>query len=160
MILAVFLLFLFSCSEPQRVEKSNESVDVKELFKRRGCTNCHDLSRPLVGPSFLDIAKRYSSADKEGLLKSLLEGSCGRWKARMECMPPQRLEREEAERMVEWILHLKTKKLSLPSSKVIDRRTISKVMETYKNLGGMSLGLAFLITCTQRVKSISMVKAM
>jgi len=116
MILVVFLLFLFSCSEPQRVEKSNESVDVKELFKRRGCTNCHDLSRPLVGPSFLDIAKRYSSADSEGLLKSLLEGSCGRWKARMECMPPQRLEREEAERMVEWILHLKTKKLSLPSS--------------------------------------------
>ncbi|QSR89549.1 hypothetical protein IT6_04560 [Methylacidiphilum caldifontis] len=83
-------------------------ISAKELFRLRGCTDCHDTKRFLVGPSFYDIAQRYEK--KEVLVKSVLEGSCGKWKTKWECMPPQRVEKEEAERMVEWILNLRTTK--------------------------------------------------
>ncbi|MEZ0361843.1 MAG: c-type cytochrome [Hydrogenobacter sp.] len=113
-LLLVFLLAL-SC---QKVEKKqNSEIYTKELFKLRGCTNCHDTKRPLVGPSFEDIAQRYGGEEnKEVLVKSIMEGSCNKWGVRYRCMPPQRVEKEEAERMVDWILHLKTTKPPISSS--------------------------------------------
>ncbi|MFN3599197.1 MAG: c-type cytochrome [Aquificaceae bacterium] len=99
------MLLLFSCNQDQEVG----SKDAKGLFKVRGCTDCHDTKRRLIGPSLLEIAKRYEK-DKRAeniLLRSLREGSCGKWKAKWECMPPQKLEEEEARAMIRWILTLK-----------------------------------------------------
>jgi len=116
MVFLIFLLFVLSCNSLQR-EKPNEEINSKELLRLRGCTHCHDVKRPLAGPSFLEISNRYKDdKDTEKLLKSLLSGSCGKWKARMECMPPQRIDRTEAERMIKWILHLKTENPPVPSS--------------------------------------------
>ncbi|SNZ16672.1 c-type cytochrome [Hydrogenobacter hydrogenophilus] len=108
----LFLVFflLSSCEKAKLEEKPRAEISTKELFKLRGCTYCHDTSRPLVGPAFLDVAMRYKENEKEDLVKSILEGSCGKWKGKWECMPPQRVGKEEARRMVEWILHLKTTK--------------------------------------------------
>ncbi len=99
----LLLLLLMSCEEKPS-EKPVPSV--KELFRTRGCTNCHDLKKPLVGPPFEDIATRYGGKNREELVKSVLNGSCGKWKGRMECMPPQRISEGEARAMIEWIISL------------------------------------------------------
>ncbi len=114
MVFLIFLFFVLSCDSPQKKEKPSEEVSTKELFRLKGCTHCHDTKMRLAGPSFFEISERYE--DEGTLLKSLREGSCSRWKARMECMPPQRVEEQEAKRMIEWILHLKTRKPPEPSS--------------------------------------------
>jgi len=114
----LLILLVFSCEEPavQREvkKKEPEATKVKELFRSKGCTDCHDRRVPLVGPPFLEIARRYrGQKDAEDvLLKSLKEGSCRKWKARWECMPPQRREEAEARAMVRWILNLTSEKES------------------------------------------------
>jgi cytochrome c len=98
----IALFVLFSCES-----KKEEVVNVKELFRIRGCTDCHDTRRFLVGPSFLEVAERYRRVKdaEEKLIRSIREGSCNKWKGRYECMPPQRLEEEEARAMAKWILN-------------------------------------------------------
>ncbi|GBC87900.1 Cytochrome c-552 [bacterium HR13] len=108
MWLLLVFLFVLSCEKAKVEEKPSLAINTKELIRWRGCTDCHDTKRSLVGPSFFDISQRYK--EKDILVKSILEGSCGKWKARWECMPPQKVSKEEAERMAEWILYLKTAK--------------------------------------------------
>ncbi len=103
----ILLSLIISCNSPKKgVELKPE--EVKELFKTRGCTDCHDKGRDLIGPSFMEIAKRYKEEGNAEniLLRSLREGSCKKWKARWKCMPPQRVEEEEAKHMIKWILTL------------------------------------------------------
>lgn len=111
MWLLVLVCLVFSCDVPKGQKKADPSVEpskVKELFKARGCTDCHDRRIALVGPAFVEIAKRYRGREEAEsmLIKSIREGSCSRWKARWECMPPQRIEETEARAMVRWILNL------------------------------------------------------
>ncbi len=112
MWLLLLMLLVFACGKPEGQEKVEgkklETAKVKELFRVRGCTDCHDKRVSLIGPPFLEIAKRYKGQRdaEKALLKSLKEGSCGKWKARWECMPPQKLEEAEAKAMVSWILSL------------------------------------------------------
>ncbi|MEO0202503.1 MAG: c-type cytochrome [candidate division WOR-3 bacterium] len=102
---AIFILtfIIFSCNKQGRVLKYEE---IKKLFKDRGCTNCHDIKRKLVGPSFLDIAKAYKNNKKaeEILLKSIKNGSCNKWG--LDCMPKQELNPMEAKHMIKWIINL------------------------------------------------------
>jgi len=99
---ALFLvLLLLGCQE----KKERPKVNVKELVGIRGCPYCHDMRRPLLGPSFLDISKRYGPEDLERIKESILKGSRGRWGE--VAMPPQKVTEEEAELIAEWILELK-----------------------------------------------------
>ncbi|NPB08326.1 MAG: cytochrome C [Aquificae bacterium] len=103
-LLMVLALFLASCEE--RRESPPVKVDVKELMGVRGCPYCHDIRRPLLGPSFLEVSRRYSEEDLEMLVESILKGSRGKWGDR--AMPPQKVSEEEARLMAEWILNLKS----------------------------------------------------
>ena len=82
-------------------------MNVKELVGIKGCPYCHDMRRDLLGPSFYKISERYSEKDKDKLVKSILEGSAGRWGENS--MPPQKVTEEEARMIVDWILNLKKK---------------------------------------------------
>ena len=36
----------------------------KDLATKSGCMNCHAVDKKLVGPSFIDISKKYTAADE------------------------------------------------------------------------------------------------
>ncbi|NPA33074.1 MAG: c-type cytochrome [Aquificae bacterium] len=98
------LAFLISCEEREKKEGYTQ-VSVKELVGMRGCPHCHDMRRKLLGPSFYDISKRYTEKDVDKLVRSILEGSSGRWGSVP--MPPQKLSEEEAKAIARWIISLK-----------------------------------------------------
>lgn len=75
-----------------------------ELAANKGCTACHQT----LGPSYKDIALRYTAADLSYLTSKVLEGGVGVWGAIP--MPPNKalgLSQLEAERIVQWILSAK-----------------------------------------------------
>lgn len=74
-------------------------------IKRSGCFNCHSKKSKLIGPSFEDLAEKYS--DDAGLIKTLankiMKGSEGVWGT--EKMPafPQ-FDEKQASEMIRWIM--------------------------------------------------------
>ncbi len=70
----------YALRSPSKVARYTPE-EVKGFFHTYGCTNCHDVRRPLLGPSFEQIAARY--AGKPGALsalkKSVRQGSQGKW---------------------------------------------------------------------------------
>ena len=83
-------------------------AQVKDLFHKRGCVNCHDSQNTLVGPPFNAIAKQYE-ADAEAratLFNSLRSGSAGKW-GEVHSMPghnEQSVSDAEATAMINWLL--------------------------------------------------------
>lgn len=53
----------------------------KELASKNACMACHAVDRKLVGPSFQDVAKKYSGQkDAEAALtNSIRKGGAGKW---------------------------------------------------------------------------------
>ena len=107
MVIVVFALLISLVGCQKKEEAPPPNVNVKELVGARGCPYCHDMRRKLLGPSFYEISERYSEKDKEKLVESILRGSKGKW-GNYE-MPPQKVSRQEAEWIAEWILNLKRK---------------------------------------------------
>lgn len=79
-----------------------------ELAKSKNCTACHAVDRKLLGPSFKDIAAKYSNDAKslETLSGRVRNGSTGVWGATMMPANPQ-VTQAEAEALVKWILSQK-----------------------------------------------------
>ncbi|GAB6065218.1 hypothetical protein JCM9492_03100 [Aquifex pyrophilus] len=102
LLLILVVIFTLSCEEREKVKVK---VDVKELVGRRGCPFCHDMKRKLLGPSFYEISKRYSEKDRDKIVESILKGSKNKWGDVP--MPPQKVSKEEAELIAEWIFNLK-----------------------------------------------------
>lgn len=60
-----------------------------ELAQKHACVACHAIDKKLVGPSYLDVAKKYAGqADAAArLAASIRQGGSGKWGAVP--MPPQ-----------------------------------------------------------------------
>ncbi len=109
------ILILLSC---ERKEEQKAEVVVKEekkeevkgpvaLAEKKGCFACHDIEKKKVGPSYVEVARRYKD-DPEAvnkLVKSILKGSMGKWGSIP--MSPQPVSEEEAKELAEWILSLR-----------------------------------------------------
>lgn len=100
----------------QQVEQKKEETkpvatatvsDVRALADKKGCFACHDIDKKKVGPSYVDVAKKYAGKENavEELVKSITKGSMGKWGSIP--MTPQPVTQEEAKRLAEWILSLK-----------------------------------------------------
>jgi len=91
-------------AEKQRLAKL--SLHERVLEQQR-CENCHDINKDKVAPSFKMIASRYSKDKKETLIKSIKEGTKGKWEGKKLPMPPYKnMSDKEVEGMVDWILSL------------------------------------------------------
>jgi len=93
----------------EQAEKSRiKNMPIYErVLEQKRCTNCHDIEKDKVAPSFQNISKRYTVADKNSLIKSLRDGSRGKWEMSKIPMPPYKtLTQEELEGMIDWILSL------------------------------------------------------
>ena len=82
----------------------------QDLAKRKACLSCHGVDKPVLGPSFKDVAHKYRG--QEGmdakLAEKVLKGGGGVWKMPMGPMPAQsQVNLAEAKQLSSWILSLK-----------------------------------------------------
>ena len=69
---------------------------------------CHKLDKKLIGPSYLDIAKKYPNNDKNVtyLVGKIIKGGSGVW-GTMPMSAHSSLKKEDAKSMAQYILGLK-----------------------------------------------------
>ena len=86
-------------------QEGSRKVAGENLVKANDCSSCHAPDRPLVGPSYNDIAKRYQGqagmVDK--LTAKVKQGGSGNWGA-VPMSPHPDLTDLQLKEMVEWIL--------------------------------------------------------
>lgn len=76
----------------------------KKLALRYKCLGCHRVDKQLVGPSFMEIAKRYKN-DKKSIEHSIQNGSQKKWEGSRAMMPAfKEIKDEDLEILSKWIL--------------------------------------------------------
>jgi cytochrome c len=93
------------------VEKKPSAADIaqgKELISKADCLSCHKLDMKIVGPAYMDVAKKYpaSEANYELLSKKVIAGGSGNWGA-VAMAPHPNIPPADVKKMVEYILSLK-----------------------------------------------------
>lgn len=83
------------------------AADQSQLAQQKGCLACHSVDKKIVGPAYKDVAKKFAGqkgAEAE-LVEKVMKGSVGVWG--QVPMPPNNVTKEEATKLVQWILSLK-----------------------------------------------------
>ncbi len=80
---------------------------VEVIMARSDCNTCHNKDVKTVGPSYIEIARRYDSSPqrKESLIEKILEGGQGNW-GDVPMTPHPDLSKDDASTMVDYILSL------------------------------------------------------
>src|SRR6476661_1295317 len=60
-------------------DAQKNDISALHAMMASNCMNCHSFKSKLIGPSYFDISKKYSSADIEALVKHVRGGSKGIW---------------------------------------------------------------------------------
>lgn len=119
----IFLLVLASCTQKPAENVSEQSavmlpepiateevVPAKDeglvLIESSDCLGCHKIDAKLIGPSYQEIAEKYTEADIENLAKKIIEGGKGVW-GEIPMTPHTGMSEENAQKMVKYILSLK-----------------------------------------------------
>ena len=77
----------------------------EKLALKHKCLGCHKVNKKIVGPSFIDIAKKYKGS-KNKIIQTIKNGSKNSWKSSNGAvMPPfKQINEEELEVLSSWIL--------------------------------------------------------
>lgn len=108
-------LLLMACAENGRDAAEaapNDALVTKakllDLANRNGCFECHAIDRTVVGPSWMDIAKKYPAAThiRTQLIANIKNGSQGLWGNKV--MPPNspKVADADIEKLADYILTL------------------------------------------------------
>jgi cytochrome c len=98
-------LFIESVPVPSAAEASaQETSPGLALIRKSDCFNCHTNNRPLVGPSFVDIANKYRDQPHQldQSVARVLNGSTGVW-GKVGMLPHQQHTPAEVRSMVEYV---------------------------------------------------------
>lgn len=62
---------------------TTDNIDVQALLNANACLGCHAIEHKVVGPAFVDVAKKYSAQAnaQAALAASIKHGSAGKWGA-------------------------------------------------------------------------------
>lgn len=124
-LVASFAAILISCGDKKKetTEETNTSVDTSftdkpavtevsefqrgsDLIAASDCLACHKIDEKLVGPTYKEVAAKYTEADIAMLSKKIIEGGQGVWgEVPMTAHPA--VTTEDATEMVKYILSLK-----------------------------------------------------
>jgi len=88
--------------------ESSKGMIGKQLMERSDCSACHQKESRSVGPSYLEISKKYAEDPKKYtgyLVSRIIKGGGGVWGDNAMAAHPQ-LSQSDAEKMVEYILSL------------------------------------------------------
>ncbi|RYF53215.1 MAG: carbohydrate-binding protein, partial [Cytophagaceae bacterium] len=92
----------------QNGDGSVKNLRGKELLNTSDCKACHAMSAKSIGPSLMDVSKRYHPAGESAvdmLAKKIITGGNGNWGKNVMSAHPQHTEAETGE-MVRYILSL------------------------------------------------------
>ncbi|WP_276967930.1 c-type cytochrome [Chryseobacterium sp.] len=100
--------------QPQTVETPPEISSSSNTPKHEGlkliegtyCLTCHTIDSKLIGPSYQEVAAKYSDADLDMLAQKIIDGGKGNW-GEIPMTPHTGLSKENARQMVKYILSLK-----------------------------------------------------
>ncbi len=92
------------------VSKKPSAADIeagKALLAKSDCLACHKVDGKLVGPGYIEVAKKYpaTEANYDKLAKKIIEGGSGNW-GTMAMSPHPTLAPADAKKMVQYILSL------------------------------------------------------
>ena len=81
-----------------------------ELLPKSDCLSCHKVEEKLIGPAYRDVANKYTADDKtiNMLVDKIIKGGTGVW-GPVAMTPHPQVSREDATKMVKYILLLKNK---------------------------------------------------
>lgn len=84
------------------------SEEGKQLIANSDCLGCHKINEKLVGPSYVDVAKKYQANDANmNLLASkIVNGGAGAW-GEVPMSPHPAITQKDAKEMVKYILSIK-----------------------------------------------------
>src|SRR5688572_27246071 len=79
-----------------------------ELIGSSDCTTCHGIDKKIIGPSYVDVAKKYEATDAviDTLVSKIKKGGMGNW-GNIPMTPHPDLPDADAKEMVKYILSLK-----------------------------------------------------
>lgn len=80
-----------------------------ELIGASDCMTCHALDRKVIGPAYVDVAKKYENTDAviDTLVSKIKKGGMGNW-GNIPMTPHPDLSDADAREMVKYIMSLKT----------------------------------------------------
>lgn len=76
------------------------------LAKAKNCLACHSVDKKIVGPSYKDVAKKYTAKDEAKLVEKVMKGGKGSW-GEVPMPPNATVNKDEATKLVKWILSQK-----------------------------------------------------
>lgn len=103
--------FTASSQTPKATAGSASKQDIdagKMLISKSDCVACHSVDKKLVGPSYLDVAKKYplTDANVNLLAAKVIKGGSGVW-GQIPMVPHATLSSEDSKKMVKYVLSLK-----------------------------------------------------
>jgi cytochrome c len=83
------------------------ATDMPPLAQQSGCTACHAIDYKIVGPAWIDVAKKYRGVKgaEAKLVAKVKHGGSGVWGE--VAMPPQPAPEADVKKLVKFILSLK-----------------------------------------------------
>lgn len=88
------------------VIEGNKSLPGYALINGSDCLSCHKDTEKFIGPSYAEVAAKYSDADIDLLASKIIDGGSGVWgQVPMQAHP--NISKEDAKKMVEYILSMK-----------------------------------------------------
>ncbi|MFC6267922.1 c-type cytochrome [Frigoriflavimonas asaccharolytica] len=82
------------------------AAEGKVLIEKADCLGCHKLNETMIGPSYVDVAKKYDYKDLNYLAKKIVDGGSGVWGA-VPMAAHNGLSQENSQKMVYYILSTK-----------------------------------------------------
>lgn len=126
LIVSILSLVAVSCAKKEEPKKDVESNIMLEepkvvtaadsasagkdeglaLIEGADCLGCHKMDAKLVGPSYQEIADKYSEADTDMLAEKIINGGKGNW-GEIPMTPHSGMSKDNAKLMVKYILSMK-----------------------------------------------------
>ncbi|REC46504.1 c-type cytochrome [Chryseobacterium pennipullorum] len=118
LLTGVLGLLILSCSKKENTaevavssenvvsEPAQSNLSGDQIIETLDCSGCHALNERMIGPSYQEIADKYSQKDIELLASKIIEGGSGVWGGVPMAAHPQ-VSKEDAKKMVEYILSQK-----------------------------------------------------
>lgn len=112
-------MLMFSCSKKENTpvdaaspeatsmnESAKSNLSGDKIIETLDCSGCHAVNERMIGPSYQEIADKYSEKDAEMLASKIIEGGSGVWGG-VPMSPHPQVSKEDAKKMVQYILSLK-----------------------------------------------------
>ncbi|REC60749.1 cytochrome C [Chryseobacterium pennae] len=92
---------------PVPVTTSANAIDEGlKLIEGTDCITCHKIDAKLIGPSYQEVAAKYTETDIDMLANKIIEGGKGNW-GDIPMAPHNGMSKDNAKLMVKYILSLK-----------------------------------------------------